>query len=109
MAKTFSVLGVAALLLIAASGNETGSRMVSPLRNGILPTIEAGSILRDFHKLTNVMSRMDNLGQMAFQSSDRPGLPTPKSSPLANLDISDLAEAMAPILSSLGANSGSSK
>lgn len=104
MAKNTEVFGIAAILLIIAA---RGQGTQGPLRPGgeLLKTFEIGSLLNDFHKMTGIMNRVDNLGQMALHPPDPPKLPPPdelfsKAMP----DLSNIVENMAPLMAAFGLN-----
>ncbi len=127
MAKSSNVIGIAAILLILAAGNENGKhetglfkssepagkRTGSASKNagigGILPSIEVGGILKDLHRLTFIMNQMDNLGQMALHPSERPKLPPPSEIiSKAIPDLGNIIETVAPLLSALNGDSAGS-
>ena len=132
MAKNSNVIGIAAILLILAAGNDSGkpgmdhsggfgsggrgaghasrgadSSSRNGILGGILPPIEIGGILNDLHRLTFIMNHMDNLGQMALNPSERPKLPPPSEIiSKAIPDFGNIIETVAPLLSVLGGDSG---
>lgn len=89
MAKNTEVLGVAAVILILTARNQSsgGYRDIGNLLN----TIEVGSLLKDLHKMSVIINRMDNFGQMVLHPPEPPKLPPP-SEMLANVlpDLSNL-------------------
>lgn len=103
MAKNTQVIGIAAVLLILTSRSQNfpGSRPAGEL----LKTFEIGSLLKDLHKMTDIMNRVDNLGQMALNPPPAPKLPSPdelfgKTMP----DLSNIAENIGPLMAAFGLN-----
>lgn len=98
-----NVLGIAALLLILAAQGEKGDgirRTDAGAKTALLPLLEVGEVLNDFHKLTFIMNHMDNLGQMAIHPSERPKLPPPSELITKAIpDFSNIVETLAPFLS----------
>ena len=63
MAKASSAAGIAAVLLLLGRSRS----------GALLPPLKVGSVLNDLHRLTGVLSSMDDLGRMAA-GSDLGGL-----------------------------------
>lgn len=104
MAKNTQVFGIAAILLILAAGNQ-GMQGSSRPAGELLKSFEIGSLLNDLHKMTDIMNRVDNLGQMALHPPDPPKLPPPdelfsKAMP----DLTSIVENMAPLMAAFGLN-----
>lgn len=110
MAKNSNIIGIAAVLLILASRNDSDKASLPGKSSGgllgILPSIEIGGILKDLHKLTFIMNHMDNLGQMALNPSERPKLPAPSEMiSRAIPDLGNIMEVVAPLISAMGGDS----
>lgn len=101
MAKSSEVIGIAAAVLILASKNPGG--LSSPVSASLLKTVEIGSLINDFHRMTDIMNRMDNLGQMVLHPPQPPKLPPPtelfsKAMP----DLSNIIDNIAPLMAAFG-------
>ena len=122
MAKNSGIIGGAAVLLIAAASGQGGlgdilgggssqgrQRPPAPLGGGLpIKAFELGSILKDLHKMTDIMNRMDNLGQMVLNPPPPPKLPPPgalfgKAMP----DLSGIIENIGPLMAAFTGGSGS--
>ncbi len=108
MGKNSETVGVILLVLLVAGafGDKGGTAPQGGNRGGlnrILPIkgLEITSLAKDFHRMVDVMGKVDNIGQMAVNP---PKLPEP--SQLINTsalpDISGIMEVMGPLLSNLG-------
>lgn len=100
MAGNTEVIGIAALVLALASRNTD----TAPHHGGeIFRTPEIHGLLRDFHRMTDIMNRFDNLGQMALNPPQPPELPAPEELfSRAMPDLSNIIDTVAPIVSALG-------
>ena len=105
MTKNFDVLGVAALLLLAAYGRGNEHNATTSFKGGILPSLKVDSVLSDFHRLTRIMNRMDSLGRMAFKPDEDYDFLSRLKGDKPQLDLDSIAEAMAPLISSMGLDS----
>lgn len=110
MGKNSETIGVVLLVLLIAGALGDNGNAVSGSRQGanhtglnglsrLLPVkgLEFTSLARDFHRMVDVMGKVDNIGQMAVNP---PKLPEP--SQLINTsalpDLSGIMEVMGPLL-----------
>lgn len=101
MANNSGIIGVAAVLLIAAASGQGG--LNSAPRGGVAKAFELGSVLKDLHRMTSIMNRMDNLGQMVLNPPAPPKLPPAgeifsKAMP----DLNGIIENIGPLLAAFG-------
>ena len=113
MNNNSGIIGIAAVILIAAAAGQEPSfsslKSHSPKHTryaGMLPgAFDLISVLKDLHRVTDIINRMDNLGQMVLNPPPTPKLPSPgdlldNSMP----DLSGIIINIGPLLSVLGKN-----
>ena len=97
MGKNSDAIGVIILLLLLAGtmGDKSGKPGFSLLKG-----LEPVSMIDDFHRMVNVMEKLDSMGQMAINP---PKLPEPSqlinTSAIPNLD--GLMEMVGPLINNL--------
>lgn len=69
-------------------------------RKPLLPAFNMENIIKEFHKMTDAMGKVDNLGQMALSSSSPTDLAKNIAAP-ALPDIGNMADALGPLLKNL--------
>ncbi len=114
MSKKPGAAGFAAILLIAAlrrsesdMNPQSGSYRSRPFSGflpggGIIRAFEAESVLRDLHRITEIINRMDSVGQVVLNPPPLPKLPPP-SQLLGSLpDLSSIMGSIGPLMAALG-------
>ena len=66
MPKNSDIIG-AALLLLLLSNRQSQGTSISQL-NKLLNSFEINSIINELHRLSHIINRLDNLGQMALNA-----------------------------------------
>lgn len=99
MAKNTESIGVVLILVVLAGAlNSSSSNTLG--KKSIIPALNMGNIMKDFHRMTDVMGKVDSLGQMALSP---PKLPEP--SKLINTsalpDISGIMDTLGPLLKNM--------
>lgn len=115
MNSNSGILGIAAVILIATAAKHESSP--DSLKTqwakhsghaGLLPgSFDLGRTLKDLHRITDIINRMDSLGQMVLNPPPAPKLPSPGEILGNSLpDLSGIIDNIGPILSILSKNNG---
>ncbi|MBS5335259.1 MAG: hypothetical protein KHY62_07055 [Firmicutes bacterium] len=112
MNNNSGIIGIAAIIIIAAAkhGNSTDSLKSQGVKNpgyaGFFPgSFDLGRTLKDLHKVTDIINRMDSLGQMVLNPPPAPKLPSPGEFLGNSLpDLGGIIDNIGPILSILSKN-----
>lgn len=89
------------ILLLAGKQNSIKGNNSSKL----LSMPDPGSLMKDFHRMVNIMGKVDNLGQMAINP---PKLPEPAElvNTAALPDLSGIMETLGPLMNNLTGQKG---
>lgn len=112
MSKKPGAAGFAAIILIAAiSRAETAGTHPSGYHgrtfaglipgSGIIRAFEAESVLRDLHRITEIINRMDGLGQMVLNPPPLPKLPPPSQLLNSLPDLNNIVGSIGPLMAAL--------
>ncbi len=106
MSKNSEVVGIAVLLLILSSKDNLSTNGNNSPVGSLFRAVQINGILRELHKFTDVINRVDHLGQIALNPPELPKLSSPEQLLGGNLpDLSNIVETMGPLLSAFTGNS----